>query len=59
MSVVNAGGDRNGIPDDQDSGLFREFVRLSLQLEINLTTDSVVQVDLTIQQVRKGWCGGI
>lgn len=46
-------------PNDKHSGVLDEFIFLSALLEIDLSADSISQVDLTIQKVIEGRAVGV
>ena len=42
---------RDYSPDNEDSWVLDEFVGFPTLLEINLTADSITQIDLSIQEI--------
>ena len=60
MSILSVRAWQEGdIPDNQNCRFFGELVLLAASLEIDLATNSIVQVDLTGNQVGEGGGGGV
>jgi hypothetical protein len=45
----------DGLPNDKDGRFVDEFVLLSVGFKVDLAPNGVVQVDLTVNHISKGW----